>query len=100
MINYITKQEKTQQKAEAARSRTNEKIFDRLGELERGMATVSTQYSNISDRLDTISADLNAIKKRPSKRWETVIPPLSLAWWGFSWRGSGWDKKRMAPAAN
>ena len=44
-----------------SRSRAHEKIFDRLGELERGMATVSTQYSNISDRLATISADLNAI---------------------------------------
>ena len=83
MINYITKQEKTQQKAEAARSRTNEKIFDRLGELERGMATVSTQYSNISDRLDTISADLNAIKKRPSKRWKTVIAAIITGVVGF-----------------
>ena len=71
----ITRVEALERALEAekeSRSRTNEKIFDRLGELERGMATVSTQYSNIADRLATISADLNAIKERP--------------------RGLGWDK--------
>ena len=66
-----------------SRSRAHEKIFDRLGELERGMATVSTQYSNISDRLATISADLNAIKERPSKRWETVIAAIITGVVGF-----------------
>ena len=66
-----------------SRSRAHEKIFDRLGELERGMATVSTQYSNISDRLATISADLNAIKERPGKRWETVIAAIITGVVGF-----------------
>lgn len=66
-----------------SRSRAHEKIFDRLGELERGMATVSTQYSNISDRLATISADLNAIKERPAKRWETVIAAIITGVVGF-----------------
>lgn len=47
------------------------------------MATVSTQYSNISDRLATISADLNAIKKRPSKRWKTVIAAIITGVVGF-----------------
>ena len=32
-------------------SLAREKIYDRLGELERGMATVTTQYGNIIDRL-------------------------------------------------
>lgn len=31
-------------------SLAREKIYDRLGELERGMATVTTQYGNIIDR--------------------------------------------------
>ena len=66
-----------------SRSRAHEKIFDRLGDLERGMATVSTQYSNISDRLATISADLNAIKERPGKRWETVIAAIITGVVGF-----------------
>ena len=38
-------------------SLAREKIYDRLGELERGMATVTTQYGNIIDRLSSMSAD-------------------------------------------
>ena len=57
-------------------SLAREKIYDRLGELERGMATVTTQYGNIIDRLSSMSADLNALKERPSKRWETVVAAL------------------------
>ena len=53
-----------------------EKIYDRLGELERGMATVTTQYGNIIDRLSSMSADLNALKEKPSKRWETVVAAI------------------------
>ena len=49
-------------------SLAREKIYDRLGELERGMATVTTQYGNIIDRLSSMSADLNALKEKPSKR--------------------------------
>ena len=57
-------------------SLAREKIYDRLGELERGMATVTTQYGNIIDRLSSMSADLNALKEKPSKRWETVVAAL------------------------
>ena len=66
-----------------SRSRSNEKIYDRLGELERGMATVATQYSNIPDRLSTISADLNALKERPGRRWEAVVAALITGAVGF-----------------
>ena len=57
-------------------SLAREKIYDRLGELERGMATVTTQYGNIIDRLSSMSADLTALKEKPSKRWETVVAAL------------------------
>ncbi len=57
-------------------SLAREKIYDRLGELERGMATVTTQYGNIIDRLSSMSADLNALKEKPSKRWETVVAAI------------------------
>lgn len=56
-----------------SRSHAHERIYDRLGELERGMAAVTTQYSNISDRLASISADLNVLKDKPGKRWETIV---------------------------
>ena len=54
-------------------SLAREKIYDRLGELERGMAT---QYGNIIDRLSSMSADLNALKEKPSKRWEAVVAAI------------------------
>lgn len=65
------------------RSRAHEKIYDRLGELERGMATVTTQYTNIASQLATIAADLNAIKERPGRRWETVIAAIITGAVGF-----------------
>lgn len=65
------------------RTRANEKIYDRLGELERGMAAVTTQYANITDRLSTISADLNAIKEKPGKHWEAVVAALITGAVGF-----------------
>lgn len=65
------------------RFRAHEKIYDRLGELERGMATITTQYSSICDRLASISADLNAIKDRPGKRWETAIAAVITGIVGF-----------------
>lgn len=58
------------------RSRTHEKIFDRLGELERGMAMVTTQYTNIAERLASIASDLNDLKEKPGKRWDTIITAL------------------------
>ena len=74
-----------------SRSRAHEKIYERLGKLERSMATVTTQYSNIADRLASISADLNVLKDKPGKRWETVIAAILtgavgylLARFGFS----------------
>lgn len=66
-----------------ARSRAHEKIYDRLGELERGMATVTTQYGNIIDRLASMSADLNTLKDRPSKRWETIVTAIITGVVGF-----------------
>lgn len=66
-----------------SRSRAHEKIYERLGELERGMASITTQYSNITDRLSTISADLSAIKDQPGKRWEVVVAALITGAVGF-----------------
>lgn len=66
-----------------SRSRAHEKIYDRLGELERGMATVTTQYGNIIDRLASMSADLNMLKDKPSKRWETIVTAIITGVVGF-----------------
>lgn len=66
-----------------SRSRAHEKIYERLGDLERGMATVTTQYTNIASQLATISADLNALKERPGRRWETVVAAIITGAVGF-----------------
>ncbi len=68
--------ERQMQTEKAERSRAHEKIYDRLGELERGMTAVTTQYSQIIAQLATMSADLNTLKDRPSRRWETVVAAL------------------------
>ena len=56
-----------------ARSRAHEKIYERLNDLEMGMATVRTQYTEIDRRLTAISADLAIIKDRPTKRWDSAV---------------------------
>ena len=66
-----------------SRSRAHEKIYERLGDLERGMATVTTQYTNIASQLATISADLNALKERPGRRWESAVAALITGLVGF-----------------
>ncbi len=64
-------------------SLAHEKIYDRLRELENDMAKITTQYDNIVDRLASISADLNSIKDRPTKRWEAVLAALITGVVGF-----------------
>ena len=75
-ITRVEALERAPESENEARSRAHETIYARLVELERGMATVTTQYTNIASQLATISADLNAIKDKPGKRWEAVIASL------------------------
>ena len=78
-INRVESAERSIEAMKEKSSRTNEKIYDRLGSLERDVATLTTQYSNIIDRLATISADLNAIKEKPAKRYESIVNSV-LQW--------------------
>ena len=68
--------ERQAQAEKAERSRAHEKIYDRLGELERGMTAVTTQYSQIITQLANLAADLNTLKERPSRRWDTAVAAL------------------------
>ena len=68
--------EREVQAEKADRSRAHEKIYDRLGELERGMTAVTTQYSQIITQLAQLSADLNTLKERPTRRWDTAVAAL------------------------
>lgn len=67
-----------------ARSRTHEKIYDRLRELERNLSVVSTQYAQIISQLSALSADIAALKDKPAKRWDTVIAAAISALVGFA----------------
>lgn len=75
--------ERLVQTEKSERSRAHEKIYDRLGELERGMTAVTTQYSQIISQLAALSADLNTLKDRPSRRWETVVAALTTGVVGY-----------------
>ena len=68
--------ERAAESEKAERSRSHEKIYSRLGELERGMTAVTTQYSQIISQLSALSADVAALKEKPGKRWESVIAAL------------------------
>ena len=57
-------------------SRSRERIYDRMGDLERDVSKIFAQYDSIVDRLSSISADLSALKDKPNKRWETLIAAL------------------------
>lgn len=82
-ISRVEALERAVETEKESRARAHEKIYDRLGELERGMATVTTQYGNIIDRLASMSADLNTLKDKPSKRWETIIAAIITGAVGF-----------------
>lgn len=82
-ISRVEALERSMELEKESRSRAHEKIYERLGELERGMATVTTQYSSIVDRLSAISSDLSALKDKPSKRWETIITAIITGAVGF-----------------
>lgn len=75
--------ERTVNTERTERSRSHEKIYQRLGDLERGMTAVTTQYSQIITQLATMSADLNALKERPTKRWESAVAALITGVVGF-----------------
>lgn len=72
-INRVESVERSIEAMKESSSRSKEKIYDRLGILERDVATLTTQYSNIIDRLATISADLNSLKEKPAKRYENLV---------------------------
>lgn len=82
--------ERTLEDEKKERSRSHEKIYNRLGALERGMTAVTTQYSQIIAQLATMSADINALKEKPNKRWETVITAIITGVVGFL-LGQAWN---------
>lgn len=54
-------------------SKSHERVFERLGELERHEGVFEEQYKNIIKKLDDLEGNLDEIKAKPAKQWEKVM---------------------------
>lgn len=54
-------------------SATHERIYERLNELEKQEGIQNVQYENILEKLDQLSGDVNELKTKPAKRWESIL---------------------------
>ena len=54
-------------------SSSHERIFDRLGELEKQEGIQVVQYEHILEKLDQLSGDVKELKAKPAKRWEGIV---------------------------
>lgn len=71
------------EKANEQHSDTHREIFRRLGGLESDTAVQGKQLENIDEKLNDIKADqrsilqeVEALKAKPAKRWDSVIDKL------------------------
>ena len=64
-------------------SSSHERIFDRLGELEKQEGIQLVQYEHIMEKLDQLAGDVKELKAKPGKRWEKAIGILVAAVLGF-----------------
>ncbi len=54
-------------------SSSHERIFDRLGELEKQEGIQLVQYKHIMEKLDQLAGDVKELKAKPGKRWEGIV---------------------------
>lgn len=54
-------------------SATHERIYERLNDLEKQEGIQNVQYENILEKLDQLSGDVNELKAKPAKRWESIL---------------------------
>ena len=54
-------------------SSSHERIFDRLGELEKQEGIQVVQYEHILEKLDQLAGDVKELKAKPGKRWEGIV---------------------------
>lgn len=57
-------------------SSSHERIFERLGELEKQEGIQGVQYENILEKLDQLAGDVKDLKAKPAKRWESVMEKI------------------------
>lgn len=54
-------------------SSSHERIFDRLGELEKQEGIQLVQYEHIMEKLEQLAGDVKELKAKPGKRWEGIV---------------------------
>ncbi len=54
-------------------------MFDRIRLLEIAQAETKTQYGQIMESLGGLRADINELKGKPAKRWDSVVDKVLLA---------------------
>lgn len=52
---------------------THKEIFSRLNKVEQDNAVQSEQYKTILDKLDALTAKVEALEAKPGKRWESLV---------------------------
>ena len=52
---------------------THKEIFARLNEVERTNAVQEAHYTTILDKLDKLTAKVEALEAKPGKRWESIV---------------------------
>lgn len=57
-------------------SGNHERIFERLGDLEKQEGIQVVQYEHILEKLDKLVLDVNDLKSKPAKRWEGVTEKI------------------------
>lgn len=71
-----TENEKKIMELEKHNSSAHERIFDRLGGLEKQEGIQVVQYEHILENLEKLVMDVNELKTKPARRWESVIEKI------------------------
>ena len=53
-------------------------MFNRIRMLEIAHAETKTQYGQIMESLGALRADINDLKSKPSKRWDTIVDKVLI----------------------
>lgn len=54
-------------------SSTHKEMFDRISALEQSGAKLGAKLDGMDEKLDDITAKVNALADRPAKRWDSVV---------------------------
>ena len=59
-------------------SKDHREMFDRIRALEIANAKTDTQYGQIMETLGALKADINELKAKPARRWDSIVDKILL----------------------